>query len=133
MGIITSIITSFIALAYEGISSFLHNRRHKALHKAIVTMENKVDSQWNNLIHLENSMVMYGVYNAITLEKLINTIHQMHNIITLLCKSVSMEGYFNMSRVSVLSIILLYSPLYTTGHLQVPLIPKTILIYNNDE
>ena len=27
-------------------------------------------------------MVMYGVYNAETLEKLINTVHQMHNITT---------------------------------------------------
>ena len=28
---------------------------------------------------LENSMVMYGVYNAKTLEKLINTVHDIHN------------------------------------------------------
>ena len=28
-------------------------------------------------------MVMYGVYNAETLEKFINTVHQMHNITTL--------------------------------------------------
>ena len=27
-------------------------------------------------------MVMYGIYNAETLEKLINTVHQMHNITT---------------------------------------------------
>ena len=46
-------------------------------------MENKVNLQRNKLIHLENSMVMYGVYNTETLEKLINTIHQMHNITTL--------------------------------------------------
>ena len=32
--IFTSLITGFIGLAYEGISSFLHNRRHKALHKS---------------------------------------------------------------------------------------------------
>ena len=44
--------------------------------------ENKVNLQQNKLIHLENSMVMYGVYNAKTLEKLIKTIHQMHNITT---------------------------------------------------
>ena len=30
-GIITSLITGFIGLAYEGISSFLHHRRQKAL------------------------------------------------------------------------------------------------------
>ena len=42
-GIITSIITGFIGLAYEGISSFLHNRRHKALHKAVKAMESKTN------------------------------------------------------------------------------------------
>ena len=33
----------------------------------------------NKLICLEDTMVMYGVYNAETLEKLTNTIHHMHN------------------------------------------------------
>ena len=40
-------------------------------------------------------------------------------------KGVSVVHNFNMSRVSVLHIVLLYSLLYTTAHLQVPLIPKT--------
>ena len=40
-GIITSLITGFISLAYEGISSFLHHRRQKALQKAVHVMENK--------------------------------------------------------------------------------------------
>ena len=31
-GIITMLVSSFIGLAYEGISSFLHNGRNKALH-----------------------------------------------------------------------------------------------------
>ena len=34
-GIFSAIITGFIGLAFEGISSFLHNGRHKALHKAV--------------------------------------------------------------------------------------------------
>ena len=34
-GIITSLITGFISLAYKGISSFLHHKRQKALHKAV--------------------------------------------------------------------------------------------------
>ena len=46
-GIITSLITGFIGLAYEGISSFLHYKRQKALHKAVQAMENKVDLQCN--------------------------------------------------------------------------------------
>ena len=31
-------------------------------------------------MYLENSMVMYGIYNAETLEKLINTVHHLNNI-----------------------------------------------------
>ena len=81
-GITTLLITGFIGLAYEGISSFPHNRRYKGLHKAVVAIENKVNLQCNKLIHLEDSMVMYGVYNAEMLEKLINTVHKMHNITT---------------------------------------------------
>ena len=68
--IITLLITGFIGLVYEDISSFLNNGRHKALHKVIVAMENKVNLQQNKLIHLEDSMVMFGVYNAETLEKI---------------------------------------------------------------
>ena len=44
-GIITSLITGFIGLAYEGISSFLHHRRQKALQKAVNVMKGKVDIQ----------------------------------------------------------------------------------------
>ena len=39
-GIFTLLITSFI-----GISSFLHNRRHNALHKAVKAMETKTNIQ----------------------------------------------------------------------------------------
>ena len=67
-GIITTLVSSFIGLAYEGISSFLQNKRNKALHQAINTMDTKADIQWNKLMHLENSMLMYSVYNAETLE-----------------------------------------------------------------
>ena len=45
-------------------------------------MDNKADIQCNNLIHLENSMLMYGVYNAETLERLIKTVHNIHNTTT---------------------------------------------------
>ena len=56
----------FIGLAYEGISSCLHNRRQKAFHKAVAVMENKVNLQCNKLIHFEDSMVMYSIYNSET-------------------------------------------------------------------
>ena len=78
-GIITLLISGFIGLAYEGISSFLHNRRHKALHKAVKAMETKANIQQSKFIHLEDTIVMHGVYNAETLEKLVKTVHIMHN------------------------------------------------------
>ena len=67
--LIALLISGIIGLAYKGISSFLHNRKHKALHKAVKAMENKVNLQCNKLMHIEDSMVMYGIYSAETLEK----------------------------------------------------------------
>ena len=81
-GIITSLITGFIGLAYEGISSFLHYRRQKALQKAVNVMKDKVDIQQNKIFHLEDSMVMYGIHNSYTLEDLIKTVHKLHNTTT---------------------------------------------------
>ena len=78
-GIITTLVSSFIGLAYEGISSFLHNRWNKALHNAVNAMDSKANIQHNKLMQLENSMLMYGVYKAETLEKLIATVHNIHN------------------------------------------------------
>ena len=60
--IITSLIPGFIGLAYEGMSSFPHYKRQKALHKAVQAMENKVDIQCNKIFHLQDSMVLYGIY-----------------------------------------------------------------------
>ena len=70
-GIITTIVFSFIGLAYEGVSSFLHHKCNKALHKAVKAMDNITTIQCNKLIQLENAMLMYGVYNAETLENLL--------------------------------------------------------------
>ena len=53
--------------------------KNKALHKAVKAMESKTTIQHNKLMHLENSMLMYGVYNAEMSEKLIDTVHQIHN------------------------------------------------------
>ena len=57
-GIITSHVSSFISLADEGISSFLHYKCQDALHKTMTAMESKVDLQCNTIFHLENSMIM---------------------------------------------------------------------------
>ena len=78
-GIITTLVSSFIGLAYEGISSFLHHRCNKALHKAVNAMDSKANIQHNKLMQLENSMLMYCVYNAETLEKFITTVCIIHN------------------------------------------------------
>ena len=75
-------VTSFIGLAYKCISSYLHNKRHKELQKAFVAMENKVNLEQNKIFHLEDSMVMYGIYNSDNVENLINTVHKMHNKMT---------------------------------------------------
>ena len=42
-------------------------------------MESRVDLQHNKIFHLEDSMVMYVVYNSDTLEDLIDTVHKLHN------------------------------------------------------
>ena len=42
-------------------------------------MENKVDIQHNKIFYLEDSMVMYGIYNSDTLKALIDTVHRLHN------------------------------------------------------
>ena len=48
----------------------------------IHVMKNKVVIQHNKIFHLEESMVMYGVYNSDTLEDLIKTVHKLHNTTT---------------------------------------------------
>ena len=52
---IALLVTSFIGLANKGISNYLHNKRQKALHKAFMAMENKVNLQCNKFCHLEDS------------------------------------------------------------------------------
>ena len=66
-GFFRTIIIGFIGLSLEGISSFLHNKRYKALHKAVKAMLISMDAQRYKLMHLENTLVMYRIYNAKTL------------------------------------------------------------------
>ena len=42
-------------------------------------MNNQADIQCNKLIKLDNTMFMYGIYSTETLEKLINTVQEIHN------------------------------------------------------
>ena len=78
-GVITMLVLSFIGLAYEGISSFLHHKQNKALHKAVRAMENKATIQCNKPMQLENLTLMYSIYNVETLEKIITMVHNIHN------------------------------------------------------
>ena len=43
-------------------------------------MSNQDNIQHNKLMKLDNIMLMYGIYNAETLEKLINTVQEIHNV-----------------------------------------------------
>ena len=78
-GIITTLISGFIGLAYEGILSFLQCRCKNALHKAVNAVNNQANVQCNKLMKLDDTMVMYGIYNAEILESLIKTVHEIHN------------------------------------------------------
>ena len=79
-GIVTTLVSGFISLAYEGISSFLQRKCEDALQKAMIAMNNEVSFQCNKLLKLDNTMSMYGIYDAETLEKLINTVQDIHNV-----------------------------------------------------
>ena len=79
-GIVSTLVSGFIGLAYEGISSFLQRKCEDALQKAMIATNNEVNFQHNNLLKLDNTMLMYGIYNAETLEKLINTVQEIHNV-----------------------------------------------------
>ena len=49
--ILGNIASKVIGLAYEGISSFLHHKRHKALHKAVAVMNERSNVQHNRIHH----------------------------------------------------------------------------------
>ena len=42
-------------------------------------MNDQVNIQCNKLINVDDTMLMYGIYNVEMLEKLINTVHEIHN------------------------------------------------------
>ena len=43
-------------------------------------MDNEADIQHNTLLKLDNTMLMYWIYNDDTLDKLINTVHEIHKV-----------------------------------------------------
>ena len=54
-------VSSFIGLAYEGISSFLQCKCKNALHKAVNAMNDQVNIQHNKLMKLDDTMLIYGI------------------------------------------------------------------------
>ena len=46
----------------------------------MIAMNNEVNFQCNKLLKLDNTMLMHGIYNVETLEKLINTVQEIHNV-----------------------------------------------------
>ena len=76
--IISALISGFIGLALKGISCFLQHKQEKALQQAMHTINKRVDIECNRVFHLEDSMIMYGVYNVDTLEKLIQMVYKMN-------------------------------------------------------
>ena len=58
--------------------SFLQHKQEKALQQAMHTMNKRVNIERNRVFHFEDSMIMYGVYNVDTFEKLIQMVHKMN-------------------------------------------------------
>ena len=80
--ILGTIASEVIGLAFEGISSFLHHKKHKDIQKAVNIINSKSEIDHNRVYHLEDTMIMYGKYNLDTLMDLIKTVHQMQNVTT---------------------------------------------------
>ena len=73
-------VSGFIDLAYEGISSLLQKKHNDALQKAMIAMNSEAEFQHNKLLKLDNTMLMYRIYNIETLENLINTVRELHKV-----------------------------------------------------
>ena len=80
--ILGTIVTKVVCLPFEGISSFLHHKWHKALQKAVKALSSRTGIDHNRVYHLEDTMIMYSKYSSDTLMELVNMVHQMQNITT---------------------------------------------------
>ena len=60
-GIFSAIISGFIGLAFEGISTFLHHKRDNALQRSVKATSISMDMQRNKLMNLDNSLIIYRV------------------------------------------------------------------------
>ena len=78
-----TVASKIIGLTFEGILSFLHHKRHRALNKAIKQINERQNIEHNRIYLLEDTMIMYGKYNSDTLTNLIDMVHRMHNLTSL--------------------------------------------------
>ena len=63
--------------------SFLHHKRHKALHKAVAVRNKRTDVQHNWIHHLEDTMIMYECVQFRYFDRpYIDTVHRMQNFTT---------------------------------------------------
>ena len=60
-GLITTLVSGFIGLAYEGISSFLQRKFDSTSKKAVLAMDNEINANHNKVLKLDNTMLMYGI------------------------------------------------------------------------
>ena len=81
--VLGTVASKIVGLAFEGISSFLHHKRHKALNKAIKQINERQNIEHNRIYHLEDTVIMYSKYNSDTLTNLIDMVHRMHNLASL--------------------------------------------------
>ena len=58
--VLGTVASKIIGLAFQGISSFLHHKRHRALNKAIKQINERQNIDHNRIYHLEDTMIMYG-------------------------------------------------------------------------
>ena len=61
--VLATVASKIIGLAFEGISSFLHHKRYKALNKAIKQINERQNIKHNRIYHLEDTMIMHSKYN----------------------------------------------------------------------
>ena len=60
--VLGTVASKIIGLAFEGISSFMYHKRHRALNKAIKQVNERQNIEHNRIYHLEDTMIMYGKY-----------------------------------------------------------------------
>ena len=78
-----TVASKIIGLMFEGISSFLLHKRHRALNKAIKQINKRQNIEHNRIYHLEDTLIMYSKYNSDTLTNLIDKVPRMHNLTSL--------------------------------------------------